>query len=143
MISATHVVFGLAIAYVLDKRLVTATVFSVIPDFDALFDFIYPFVHRGVMHSITAVLFFSVLAYVYSRDRESAESTAIGYSSHLAIDLLTFSGVPLFFPFYSNFALGLTGYSSLPANTAIITLSISLMFLKKHWSVLRPIFRRR
>lgn len=142
MISATHVIFGLALAYVLDKRLVTATVFSVVPDFDSLFDFIYPFVHRGVMHSILAALFFTALIYIYTRDRESAESTAIGYSSHLGIDLLTFSGVPLFFPLYSNFALGVAGYASLPANTAIITLSISLMILKKYFGVFRPIFRK-
>lgn len=47
MISLTHLILGLAVAYILDKRLVTVTVFSIVPDFDITLNFLYPFTHAG------------------------------------------------------------------------------------------------
>ena len=133
MISLTHLIFGLGLAYVLDKRLVTASVFSIVPDFDITFNFLYPFVHRGIMHTLLAAGVFSFLVYVYTEDRISAESCFLGYAgAGLGLDLLTSSGVPLFFPFLGDFALGVTSAYSLEWNSAIIAFSLSLMFLKKH-----------
>lgn len=132
MISTTHLLFGVSLAYVLEKRIVTAAIFSVVPDFDITFNFLYPFVHRGIMHSILAASVFSGLVFLYTEDQVSAESCFLGYCSSLGLDMLTSSGLPLLFPSPSSFSLGLVSAYSLEANLAIITLSLGLMFLKKH-----------
>ncbi len=141
MLTPTHLVFGLALAYVLDKRLVTASVFAVIPDFDVLLNFLYPFVHRGIMHTVLAAGVAAGLVYLYTDDRESAESCFLGYSSHLALDLTTLSGVPLFFPFYRDIALSLTPAYSFEANMAFLAASLTAMIIKSNWKIFRPVFR--
>lgn len=132
-------VFALALSYVLDRRIVTASVFSLVPDFDILFKFLYPFVHRGMMHSLLAALTATGLVYLYSRDRVSAESCLLGYLvAGLGLDLLTFSGVPLFFPFHRDLALSLVSAYSIPANSAIVSLSVGAMYVKKNRDIFRP-----
>lgn len=137
MISVTHFVFGLGLAYILDRRLVTASAFALVPDFDVAFNFLYPFVHRGIMHSILAATIFTGLVYTYTEDRLSAESCFLGYISHLALDTLTPSGVPVLFPLSNIFSLSLTYASSLKFNSAIIAFSLGLMIVKKHQKVFR------
>ena len=132
MISLTHLLFGLSLAYVLDKRLVTASVFAIVPDFDITFNFLYPFTHRGITHSFLAAGVFTLLVYVYTEDQVSAESCFLGYSSALCLDLLTSSGVPLFFPFLDGFSLGVASAYSIEWNSAIIAFSLILMLAKKH-----------
>lgn len=140
MIPLTHFIFGLTLAYILDKRLVTASAFALAPDFDVTFSFLHPFVHEGIMHSFLAAGVFSLLTYIYSEDRTSAESCFLGYSSHLCLDLLTFSGIPVFFPFFTDLTLGLTPKSSLTSNLAIIVLCAVLVFAKKHPEVFQPFY---
>lgn len=137
MISFTHLVFALAVAYVLDLRIVTAIVFAMVPDIDIMFDFIYPFVHRGISHSLLAAGVLAGLVYVYTEDKKSAESAFIGYISALGLDLLTYSGLPLLFPLSKDFSLGLTSAYSLTANFGIITLSISAILIKKHSGIFK------
>jgi membrane-bound metal-dependent hydrolase YbcI (DUF457 family) len=133
VISLTHFVFGLSLAYIIDKRLVTASAFALVPDFDLSFDFLYPFTSEGIMHSLLAAIVFTFLVYVYSEDRISAESCFIGYIvSGLGLDLITISGVPLFFPALGNYSLSLVSANSLAPNLAIIIISIVLMIGKKH-----------
>lgn len=133
MISLTHFVFGLSLAYVLDKRLVTASAFALVPDLDLSFDFLYPFTNLGIMHSLLAAGVFTFLVYVYTEDRGSAESCFLGYAgAGLGLDLLTDLGVPLFFPLLGDYALSLTSSNSLAPNLAIIIISLGLIFAKKH-----------
>lgn len=134
-------VFGLALAYVLDRRLVTASVFAIVPDFDVLMNFLYPFVHRGIMHTLLASLVAAGLVYVYTEDRESAKSCFMGYNSHLALDIITFSGLPLFFPFYGDISLSLTSAYSMKANTAFLAAALVLMFASKHQETFKPFLR--
>ncbi|MFB6203601.1 MAG: metal-dependent hydrolase [Candidatus Nanohaloarchaea archaeon] len=139
MISVTHLIFGLAVAYILDRRVATAMIFSVAPDFDITFSFMYPFTHRGITHTFLAAGVFTLLTYVYTEDRVSAESCALGYLSHLGLDLLTLSGMHLLFPFQGSFSLGMSSAYSLKANTAIIALSGGAMAAKKHREVFAPV----
>lgn len=133
MISLTHFVFGLSLAYMLNKRLVTASAFALVPDFDLSFNFLYPFTSLGIMHSLLSAGVFTFLVYVYTEDRISAESCFLGYAgAGLSLDLLTNSGVPLLFPFLGDFALSVASETSLPVNLSIIVLSIGLMIAKKH-----------
>ncbi|MFB6190430.1 MAG: metal-dependent hydrolase [Candidatus Nanohaloarchaea archaeon] len=139
MITVAHFAFGLAIAYILDRRIVTASAASIAPDFDITLNFLYPFTHRGIMHTFLAAAVFSALVYTYTEDRVSAESCLLGYTSHLGLDLLTFSGVPLFFPFLSDFALSLTSAYSLEANSAVIALSIIAMMLENRMNLSKTV----
>jgi len=133
VISLTHFIFGLSLAYILDKRLITASTFALVPDFDITFDFLYPFTHRGIMHSLLAAGIFTLLVYIYTENRGSAESCFLGYAgAGLGLDLLTSSGVPLFFPFLNDFALSLTSAYSLAANLSIIAFSLALIMIEKH-----------
>lgn len=133
MIALTHFVFGLSLAYVFDKRLITASAFALVPDLDISFGFLYPFTQEGIMHSLLATGVFTFLVYVYTEDRVSAESCFLGYAiSGLGLDLLTNSGVPLFFPAIGDYSLSLVTANSLAPNLAIIIISLGLMFAKKH-----------
>lgn len=93
------------------------------------------------MHSMLAAGFFSLLTYIGTEDQFSAESCAIGYISHLALDTLTPSGVPLLFPLSNSFSLSLTYANSLKFNSAIIALSVGLMLVKKNTEVFRPFLK--
>lgn len=144
MISLTHYIFGLSLAYILDKRLITASTFALVPDFDITFNFLYPFTHRGIMHSLLAAGVFSLLVYTYTEDRGSAESCLLGYAAAgLGLDLLTSSGVPLLFPFMGDFAISITSAYSLPSNLSIITLSIAIILLKKYQTAATGFLGRR
>ncbi|MFB6213059.1 MAG: metal-dependent hydrolase [Candidatus Nanohaloarchaea archaeon] len=142
MITVAHFAFGLAVAYILERRLVTSSAFAIAPDFDITLDFLYPFTHRGIMHTFLAAAVFSGLVYVYTEDRISAESCMLAYNSHLFLDLLTTSGVPLFFPFMSDFALSLTSAYSLKANSAIIAASLTAMYVKKSTQLFKKVKTR-
>ena len=61
--------------------------------------------HRGVMHSIPMMLLASWL--VYLLNPSYATPFAIGYASHLIIDLLNYKGEQLLFPLKKRFSLGL------------------------------------
>ena len=133
MIALTHFVFGLSLAYILDKRLITASAFAIVPDFDLTFNFLNPFVSQGIMHSLFAAGVFSFLVYVYTEDRLSAESCFLGYTvSGLGLDLLTSSNFPIFFPLLDSFTLSLASEQDFAFNLAVLTFSIGLMFLKKY-----------
>ncbi len=139
MISLTYAVFALSLAYILDKRLVTAVIFALVPSFDFLLNHTYPFTYHGIMHSIFAASVFTLLVYTYTEDRVSAESCFLGYSSHLFLDILTYSSIPLLFPLGHQFSLSLVSAYSLEANSAIITVSIAAMYIKKNREYLEPV----
>jgi len=133
VISLTHFVFGLSLAYILDKRLVTASAFALVPDLDISFDFLYPFTQGGIMHSLLAAVVFTFLVYVYTEDRISAESCFLGYTgSGIGLDLLTSSGIPVFFPLLEDISFSIADPNSLAPNLAFITFSLALMFAKKY-----------
>jgi len=143
VIALTHFAVGLTLAYVLDKRLVTASAFALVPSFDKTFDFLYPFTQRGIMHSFLAAGLFTSLVYIYTEDRGSAESCFLGYSSAILLETLTSSGAPLLFPLPKNFALDLTTSSSLEGNLAILSLCTVLVFAKKHPKVFQTLYNWR
>lgn len=123
MITVAHFAFGLALVFLIDGKPVTGSAAAIAPDFDITLNFLYPFTHRGITHTLLAAVVVSGLVYVYFEDRKSAESCFTGYCSHLSLDLLSYSGVPLFFPFLTDYALSVTSAYSLPVNTAIIVVS--------------------
>ena len=66
------------------------------------------FGHRGITHSILATLAVAFVLTHWSGSRpDIIAPLCIGYLSHLGGDLLTPSGVPLFWPIRRTFSLGL------------------------------------
>jgi len=131
----TYLILALSLAYILDRRIATASIFALVPDFDALFSFLYPFTSGGIMHSILAASVFTFLTYIYTEDRVSAESCILGYSSHLSLEIITYSKLALFFPIASTYSLSLVSAQNLVVNSAVITASVSAVFLKKNWKI--------
>ena len=61
--------------------------------------------HRGFTHSFLALLLYSIaVGFIYE---PLVEPFALGYASHLAIDLLNKRGIKLLFPFKFGICLGL------------------------------------
>lgn len=59
--------------------------------------------HRGVTHSLLALLLIvGVARYIYPR---LALPIAVGYSSHLILDMLTIWGIPVLWPVQKRFRL--------------------------------------
>lgn len=133
MIDLTHFVFGLSLAYILDKRLITTSAFALVPNFDKSFNFLYPFTSNVIMHSLFMAGVFTFLVYLYTEDRGSAESCFLGYAvSGLGLDLLTSPSIPLFFPISKSFTIYSAPANSFVANLSVITISLGLIFLKKY-----------
>lgn len=139
MIALTSLVAAVSIAYVLEKRIVTASVFALVPSFDLTLDFTYPFVAHGIMHSFLAASTASFLVYIYSEDMESTKSCFIGYSSTLFLQLITFTAIPVFYPFTGDFSIGIVPETSLFGNAALISFFLGAMVLKKNRNVFDPV----
>jgi membrane-bound metal-dependent hydrolase YbcI (DUF457 family) len=79
---------------------------SVFPDIDSGVSFIgrkvkfisFFFRHRGVIHSILALLITSLMVLLIANNWYYSLAFAIGFLSHLLLDSLNISGVALFWP---------------------------------------------
>ena len=60
--------------------------------------FAWLFKHRGVFHSIFAMIFFTVIIQVIFNQQNLIIVFLIGYASHLLADAMTKEGVTLFYP---------------------------------------------
>lgn len=119
MMASTHITFGLGcwIGYAQLRGiplqpipLALVAVGSLLPDIDhpksafgrAVPFFSYPisavFGHRGITHSLLAIVAGSIALWYYDYKVWFVAPLVVGYMSHLAGDLFTNSGVPLFWP---------------------------------------------
>jgi len=156
----THITISVAIAYFLfsdDNRQRAFIIGGIVPDFDVFISWIpllspelYILQHRGLTHTIffapiTAIIFIFLTQYVEKftskeflfkiitpLNRQTSFSAFFGTISHLTLDLITYSGVPLLYPITSTrYSLGiLTVFDPL-----ITVLSTILVF----WVVIRQI----
>ncbi len=114
---ATHAVVGYTLGAALFDRPIAGLAAGVAPDVDFLFPAAlgWPFVHRGITHTLfVGGLTAGVVAY---RDRRTALAVAAAYGSHLLIDTTTPKGVPFLSPLVStayHLDLGTTGHSLAP-----------------------------
>lgn len=67
------------------------------------------FGHRGFTHSLTAwliiVYFFKKIKNIFLISKELTHGFLLGYLSHLIADMLTFKGIPLFWPYKTYFSI--------------------------------------
>jgi len=114
---ATHAVVGYTLGMALFDRPVAGLAAGVAADVDFLFPAAlgWPFVHRGITHTLlVGGLAAGVVAY---RDRRTALAVAAAYGSHLLIDMTTPKGVPFLYPMaetHYHLGLGTTGHSLVP-----------------------------
>jgi inner membrane protein len=110
MMRRTHAAAGLAsgfaLAYLQHDTFVPGMVIALSTELAALLpdlDLKLGLKHRGVTHSLPALAFITVLALWV--ERRLALPVAIGYSSHLFLDMLTVYGIPLLWPVHNRFRL--------------------------------------
>jgi|AntRauTorcE11898_2_1112593.scaffolds.fasta_scaffold32249_1 inner membrane protein len=114
---ATHALIGYTLGQFLFDRPWIGLVGAIAADLDLLFlgMFTWPFVHRGLTH--TLLIGGLATAAVAVKGRQLALAFGVGYASQLLIDTTTPKGVPLFYPLSdTNFHiyLGTTGHSPVP-----------------------------
>jgi inner membrane protein len=123
---ATHALVGAALGALLFDRPAVGAVAGLAADADFLFPAAlgWPFVHRGITHSLPALVALAGLAVAVRHaldapgNRRSAGATVtVAYGSHLLIDVTTPEGIPPLSPFSDrivHLALPTTGHSPIP-----------------------------
>jgi len=104
---ATHALVGLALGAVLFDRPVVGLLAGVAPDADFLLGdaFSYPLVHRGLTHTLLALVVVVAVLGALARSEcfTLLDGTIVGavgaaYGSHVLIDVTTPKGIPLVYP---------------------------------------------
>ena len=114
---ATHGVVGYTLGKGLFDRPIVGLFAGMAADIDFLFPNAlgWPFVHRGITHTLlVGGLLVGIVAY---RNRQTAAAIAVTYGSHLLIDTTTPKGVPHLYPVVETnyyLDLGTTGHSPVP-----------------------------
>lgn len=97
----THAAVGYTLVSVLtDDHPAVGVVGGVLPDVDLLFapSWTFPFVHRGVTHTLLFVGVVAGAALASDAARWAARGAALGLVSHLVVDTFTRSGVRWLYP---------------------------------------------
>lgn len=120
MIGLVHAIFSLALAVVFDLNVGIAVIASLLPDIDL----ILPIQHREIFHSLIFVVLVSFL-FKIKFGKENAVSFALGFSSHLFLDVFSTMGIKVLWPLNYSFKIPIANSNT--ANLAIFT--ICLIFL--------------
>jgi inner membrane protein len=139
VISVTHIVAGYTIGELLDLEKDYAAIASVIPDVDVLFSFAYPFSHRGITHTLVFILVAGLGIQSTSGEFRKTFSVILGLLTHLLLDSLTFSGIPVFFPLGNAVSASLTSANDLYWNLSLISVFMTLTAVKKNSRALREL----
>lgn len=138
MIDFAHMVFGLALAYLLRFPVVWAMIGAVLPDVDILFEAAYPFVHRGIMHTPLAIGFFMVVLFLATARSAPAFALGLGMLTHLYLDTFTYSGIMWGYPLTDTaYTLELVGYDHAIMNIGIVALSAASVLGFRYWEEVR------
>jgi len=86
------------------------------------------FTHRGFLHSPLCMLLLTAACYVVAKAVGSeigywiGEGVVIGYASHLLLDSLNPTGIPLFYPYKKKFSFGRVKTGGFMENMVILSL---------------------
>lgn len=92
------------------------------------------FGHRTFTHSLLGLAVTTI--FLFSNDSLWGKAWAVGYGSHLLLDLLTTSGVPLFWPVGKNFRFSLTttgGFLDMLSLILLIIANCATGWGRTHW----------
>ncbi|MDY6774260.1 MAG: metal-dependent hydrolase [Candidatus Nanohaloarchaea archaeon] len=132
MIGFTHLAFAFALAYLARYPVIYGMFGGLLPDIDILFQFGFPFTHRGILHTPLAAAVFAAGLYLASGRREPALALGTGYLSHLFLDTFTFSGIMWIYPIEKEITFGFIEYSNIAANFGITLFSLAAPLLWMH-----------
>lgn len=139
MIAITHILFGVALAKLLDLRVGTVMLIAVLPDIDKLFVFAYPLVRNGVTHSLLAAAVVSLTAFLASNSISTMKSCLTAYISHISIDLFCLNGLTAAYPLKKFYSLGIFAENSLIGNFSVLSFSILLIIATESFELRRKI----
>ena len=126
MIGLTQALFAYCVSDTLDLDERFAVIGALIPGLSIILVYSGPLRYEGILLSLTAAIFFSAIVY-FGFDEEKSKSTFTGYSCSLLLESLTFSYIPIFYPFTGFQGLGLfSGFDPL-FNFGVISVSIALI----------------
>ena len=119
MLSPTHFMVALALAYLLKLPKLPTALAGIIPDIDIVLQSDFPLMHRGIVHTPIMMVIAVVLLYLVV-DKKTAAGFGVGFTAHLLTDLITPAGIMLLYPLPLFFTLNLTTYNNVAANLGII-----------------------
>lgn len=131
MLDITHLLFAFTLLWISNFPLVLGLIASILPDLDASFHFMFPFVHRGIMHTPLFMIAGILVIYALSGSKKSSFAFGLGYSSHLVLDTFTYSGIMWLFPLQETFSLQLLTANSFVGNLGISIFSIIVVIVWK------------
>lgn len=137
MLDLTHLLFALALAYVLDLPVVYAMIGGVLPTVDTLFAAPFPFVPNGILHTPVFVIFTMLVLYLAANRTTVAGACGVGLLSHLYLDTVTVAtGVMWLFPVSTHrFTVPVLAADGLAANLAVAGFSVFVLVTWRYWEV--------
>lgn len=130
MIGLTQASFAYAVSELFDLDRRFAVLGALIPGVSMLLVYSGPLRYEGVLLSFTSAFFFSAIVY-FSHSIDESKSTFTGYSCTLLLESLTFSYLPIFYPFQGFQGLGLFSSFDPLFNFGVISVSVLLIVGKK------------
>ena len=141
MLSPTHLIFALSLAYLTRFPRIPAAIGGVIPDLDYIMDYDFPFSHRGLVHTLAFMALSMILVYLISRRTGITLGFGVGFLSHLFLDSLNPTGIAWLYPTTATFfSLNLAYFNNPVANLGIISLSLASVWI---WKIRRFPWKRK
>ncbi len=129
MMTPTHFMFALALAYILRLPRIPTAIAGIIPDLDFVLDYGFPFMHRGIIHTPLLMLTAMLAIYAVTKNKPLIAAFGVGFLGHLLTDIITPTGVMFFYPWPYFMSFNLAFYDSVFANLGIIAMSLSAILL--------------
>lgn len=128
MLKKTHAIVAFTPVYILTSSLelsLYAVLFGLVSDLD----YIVRIRHRTVTHSLLFMLILSASIAYFNPILGIIAFYGVG--THIILDMLTKSGVQLYWPMKRKVRIAKFSFDSLPANYAIIAICIALLWYSK------------
>ncbi|HJW96860.1 MAG TPA: metal-dependent hydrolase [archaeon] len=132
MLFQTHLIFALALGYVLKFPIKTTAFAAVVADADTIFyetGLGFPFIHRGLLHTPIILGIALIAIYLATKRPEICAAFGAGFLSHLFLDTLNPTGIMWLYPLPTFFTFNLATYSNAIANYGIIAWSAAFILI--------------
>ncbi len=139
--SVTHFMAAYALGHLGILEREHTGIAGLLPDIDVFMNFMYPFSHRGITHTLGFGIGAALMTAYLSRDRLKGISVVTGWISHLLLDSLTSSGVPWFFPFGKPLAFPVTSANDPYWNLSIISISTAFIIYSINSETFRSLIK--
>ncbi len=128
MLGVTHLLFGFSYGFITRLPVVIVMIGSILPDIDVAFDFFFPLVHRGVLHTPIAAAVIGTATYLATGKKSWGYAVTLGMLTHFFLDTITPMGIMWLYPFNTAFySLDLVNAANLTANLVMIVFSLGMV----------------